>query len=85
MHARGRGENVSDETVMERLSRISARKAKRAEDGAVKAIYRRMSPCDLLALANAFEADMKGVSGKPSVHFAAHRLVLIAEVLAETE
>jgi len=53
------------------------------DDDEARRVYRQMDNATLLAMARAFEVDMKGVSGKPSVHFAAHRLVLIAETLAD--
>lgn len=54
-------------------------------DAATKDLYRKMGTKELVDLARAFEGDMKSASGKPSVHFAAHRLRLIAEVLAEED
>ncbi len=54
----------------------------RAEEVA-RGLYRKMSNTDLLTLAYAFEADVKNVSQSDAVEFAVHRLVLIAEVIAE--
>ena len=53
-----------------------------ADDSATRIVYDKLHTSDLIDIARAFELDMKGVTGKPSVHFAAHRLVLIVEVLA---
>lgn len=53
-----------------------------SDDVEVLKSYGTMRTKDLVDLALAFEADVKGVTGKPSMHFASHRLVLIARELA---